>query len=270
LVRCLGADLFRTRDAASDARGGELAVVKAANRLDVSAGLAKFGTELERGAEKKLGAHGFEVVLLQSAFDADKAGGEFLQVFFVGWEVLFLNSFDVVCFQQVDRAAGFLVRFPIEEGGFGDAEFFGDGAVTPAIGAQRDESVLRVGVGGRRIHRKVGEIAKRRGFRIADFRLGRSRIHRRGAMIAERGRAGSFGFAVWCFGWFGIGGARGGTKWEIKWETKWGGSAVWCFGLLGIGGSRGGTKWEIKWETKSAGSFGLGLRQAESGFRVGK
>jgi len=135
--------VVRAGNAAGDGGGGKLAVIKTANWLNVAAQVVEPGADLKRGAEKKLGAHGFEVVLLQGAFDAGEAHREFLQVFFIGREVAFLKFFDLESFQEVDGTASFLVRFPIEEGGFGDAEFLGDGAVTPAVGAQGDEGVER-------------------------------------------------------------------------------------------------------------------------------
>ena len=49
-----------------------------------------------------------------------------MELFFEGGEVLFLEPFDLETFHDIDGAACFAIGFPVEEGGFGDAQLFGD------------------------------------------------------------------------------------------------------------------------------------------------
>jgi len=120
-------------------------VVQGAGGLDVAAQFVEPGTELEGGAQKKFGAHRFKVVLIQSALDAAKAGGEFLKLFLEGREIFLLQLFELERFHDVYRAMIGGIGFPIEESGFGDAELSGDGAEAPAVGAHDEESVFRFG-----------------------------------------------------------------------------------------------------------------------------
>jgi len=112
--------------------------------MGVDAQLLKAGAKLQGGAEKELGAHGLEILLLKGALDTRKEGGEFYEFVFEGGEVLFLEPFDMDRFEHLDGAAGERVGLPIEEGGFGDAELFGDGAETPALAAQCDEMIFKL------------------------------------------------------------------------------------------------------------------------------
>ena len=82
-------------DAARERVWRELAAVQGANWLDVAAKLVETGAELEGSAKEKFGAHGIEVLLVQSAFDAAEAGREPLKLLFERREVFFLKLFEL-------------------------------------------------------------------------------------------------------------------------------------------------------------------------------
>ncbi|HMC28524.1 MAG TPA: hypothetical protein VKM56_12100 [Verrucomicrobiae bacterium] len=112
--------------------------------MDLTAQFVKAGAELEGGAKEEFGAHGFEVLFFQSAFDPAEAGGESLEFFFERGNVFLLKLFELERFDDIDRAMDGRVRFPVEEGGFWDAEFSGDGAEAPTVGAHHKEGIFRV------------------------------------------------------------------------------------------------------------------------------
>ena len=120
-------------------------MVQGASGLDVTAEFVKAGAELEGCAKEEFRAHGFEILLFQSAFNPAEAGGEPLQFFFEGGDVFLLKFFELERFDDIDRAMDGRVRFPVEESGFWDAELPGDGAEAPTVAAHHKEGVFGFG-----------------------------------------------------------------------------------------------------------------------------
>src|SRR3989442_2200021 len=104
-----------TGNAARKRIGWKLAAVKGASGLDVAAQLVEPGAELEGGAQEEFGAHGFEILLFESAFDAAKADGELLQLFFERGNVLLLELFELERFHDSNGAVIGRVGFPVKE-----------------------------------------------------------------------------------------------------------------------------------------------------------
>ena len=113
--------------------------------MDVTAQFVEAGAKLEGCAKEEFGAHGFEVLFFQSAFDPAEAGGESLELFFEGRDIFLLKLFELERFDDVDGTMDRRVRFPVEESGFWDSELPGDGAKAPAVRAHHEEGVFRFG-----------------------------------------------------------------------------------------------------------------------------
>ena len=145
-IRLLGfGDGLRAGDAAGKGEGRRFALVEGLGGLDVAAKVVESCAELERGAKEEFGAHCFELVSIKGALDASQERGKLFELFLEGGDVSLLKFLDVEGLEDVNGSAGRGLRFPVEEGGFGDTKFFGDGTEAPAIGAHEEKGVFGFG-----------------------------------------------------------------------------------------------------------------------------
>ena len=110
-------------DAAGERADWDFGVVlKSLDGVGIAAKFLEAGAELDRHAEKKFGAHVIKAVDVEGTFDAAEDGGKFLEFFFKGGDKFLLNVLDLNGLEGIDEAAGFGFTFPVEKGGFGNAE----------------------------------------------------------------------------------------------------------------------------------------------------
>jgi hypothetical protein len=134
---------FGAGDAAGNGKGFEPRVFDWAVEGDVGAEFGETAAEVEGGLEEEFGAHVVEGMSLQGKFDAGEVTGKVLELLFIARSILFLEFFDLHAFEEVDSGA--MAAFPTEEGRFGNAEFVGDFAEAPAVGAEDEEAALLFG-----------------------------------------------------------------------------------------------------------------------------
>ena len=135
--------LFGARDAAADGKRFEASLLNRRVYGNIGAEFVQAGAEVNGSLEEEFRSHVLEAVLLQSLLDAGQVTGELLKFLFISRSVFFLKFFDLHAFNEVDFSPTFTV--PMEDGGFGDAQFVGDFAEAPAVGTKEHEGGLLFG-----------------------------------------------------------------------------------------------------------------------------